>query len=234
MNADTHTQHVETDSDWSLLKAAAPASGKAAPTPAIPGGLPKVVLLGDSIRLGYQEFVRNALQGEATVLFPPENCRFSQYLLRFVANWKTDGQWGDDAALVHWNAGLWDCLRVDGEPPMTPLPFYREMLGRTHRRLRRHFPEAKLVFATTTPVIEAGYRQPERFARLNSEIADYNAAAREVLTPLGEEFDDLYDVMAGAPDEEHSDQTHWNTPAGTRRIGDAVVRCIRAALCAWA
>lgn len=227
-NNDTSSQNTEPDSDWSLLKNSASAE------PTVSGAfldrLPKVVLLGDSIRLGYQDHVRDALQSEAHVLFPPENCRFLQYLLRFVGNWKDDGQWGGDAALVHWNAGLWDCLRVDGEPPITPLPFYREMLARSHRRLRRNFPVAKIVFATTTPVNEAGYRKPERFLRLNAEIEAYNAAAREVLAPLGEAFDDLYAVMAGASPDDHSDQTHWNTPSGTRRIGDAVVRCIRGAL----
>lgn len=225
----------EADADWKLLKesaAATPsaafpgASGSAAPDPR----LPKVVLLGDSIRLGYQEYVLNALRGKAQVFYPPENSRFAQYLLRFIGNWQNDGGWGDDAALVHWNAGLWDVLRVDGEPPMTPLPFYRELLARTHRRLKLHFPAAKLVFATTTPIDEARVLNPERFARRNSEIEEYNAAAREVLAPLGEEFDDLHAVMAAAPPSDHSDLTHWNTPSGTRRIGDAVVRCILSAL----
>lgn len=222
------SQIAEPDSDWVLL--AKPSSGAGAADAAPQDGLSKVVLLGDSIRLGYQEYVRDALQGEAHVLYPPENSRFAQYLLRFVGNWKDAGNWGDDVALVHWNAGLWDCLRVDGEPPITPLPFYREMLARTHRRLRRHFPGAGLVFATTTPVNESGYRKPERFLRLNAEIEAFNAAAREVLAPLGEAFDDLHAAMAGATPEDHSDQTHWNTPSGTRRIGDAVIRCIRAAL----
>lgn len=221
---------AETDSDWSLLHNAGPASSDAATPSAAGNGLPKVVLLGDSIRLGYQNYVRDGLQGEAQVFFPEENCRFSQYLLRFIGNWKDAGQWGDDVALVHWNAGLWDCLRVDGEPPITPLPFYREMLARTHRRLRRHFPSARLVFALTTPVNEAGYRVPERFARINAEIEEYNAAARDVLAPLGEAFDDLYAVMSGAAPEDHSDQTHWNTPSGTQRIGGAVMRCIRSVL----
>ncbi len=216
------------DTDWNLLGTA---SGTPAEEPPAGGSaLPKTVLLGDSIRLGYQEYVRDALRGRTQVFFPPENSRFAQYLLRFVGNWKDAGKWGGDAAVVHWNAGLWDCLRVDGEPPMTPMPFYREMLARTHRRLRRHFPDAKLVFATTTPVHEAGYLHPERFARLNADIEALNEAAREVLAPLGESFDDLYAVMAGAPLSDHSDQTHWNTPSGTRRIGDAVVRCILAHL----
>lgn len=189
--------------------------------------LPRVVLLGDSIRMGYDRYVREALYGRAEVLFPGENCAFAQNVLRRVNMWKDAGRWGDDVALVHWNAGLWDCLRLDGDGPLTPLPVYRDFLVRIHGRLRRHFPDAKLVFATSTPVIEEGYVNPGLYARFNREIQDFNDAARDALEPLGESIDDLYAVMADAPAGEHSDMTHWYTPAGTRRIGEAVLRCVR-------
>ena len=192
--------------------------------------LPQVVLLGDSIRLGYDRPVREALFGRADVVFPSDNCAFAQNVLRRVDLWKSAGQWGGGAALVHWNAGLWDCLCLDGDGPLTSIPVYKEFLARIHRRLRHHFPAAKLVFATSTPVIENGYKDPAAFFRTNADIEAYNAAAREVLEPLGEEIDDLYAVMAAAPDAEHSDMTHWYTPAGTRRIGTAVLRNICGAL----
>ena len=37
----------------------------------------KVLLLGDSIRMGYDKYVTEQLAGEAEVLFPSENCRFA-------------------------------------------------------------------------------------------------------------------------------------------------------------
>ena len=190
--------------------------------------LPKVVLLGDSIRLGYDKYVRERLYGKAEVLFPGENCAFAQNVLRKVDMWKNGGGWGDDVALVHWNAGLWDTLLLDGEGTMTPLPVYGEFLARIHRRLRRHFPAAKLVFATSTPVLEEDYKDPGHFLRRNADIEAFNAAARRVLEPEGEAIDDLYAAMSEAPAEEHSDMTHWYTPAGTKRIGDAVLRCLAA------
>lgn len=217
---------AEADEDWRLLHAPDAAGNPAAADGGDDKSLPKVILLGDSIRLGYQNHVRDALRGRARVLFPPENSRFAQYLLRFIGNWQNDGGWGNDASIVHWNAGLWDCLRVDGDGPMTPMPFYRDLLARIHRRLRMRFPSAKLVFATTTPIDESRCAHPELFERRNAEIEEINAAAREVLGPLGEDFDDLYKIMASAPPSDHSDLTHWNTPSGTRRIGDAVARCI--------
>ena len=107
----------------------------------------KVVLIGDSIRLGYDKYIRNALGGVATVCSPEENCRFAQYVLRYAHEWKIAGEWGDDVDVVHWNAGLWDALRLFGEDPFTPLPFYADTLKRVHKRLRLLFPKAKIIFA---------------------------------------------------------------------------------------
>lgn len=192
--------------------------------------LPRVVLLGDSIRIGYDRYVREHLFGKAEVLFPGENCAFAQNILRRVDLWKRDYGWGDDIALVHWNAGLWDTLRLDGEGPLTPLPVYEGFIARIHRRLRVHFPVARLVFATSTPILEEGYTDPAHYARYNAEIRAYNDAARRVLEPQGELIDDLYAVMEQAPAEEHSDMTHWYTDAGTRRMGEAVLQCLHSVL----
>ena len=41
----------------------------------------KVMLLGDSIRLGYRAKVAKLLEGQAMVAGPEENCRFSAYTL---------------------------------------------------------------------------------------------------------------------------------------------------------
>ena len=35
----------------------------------------KIVLIGDSIRMGYCEYVKNSLRDVAEVYYPPENCR---------------------------------------------------------------------------------------------------------------------------------------------------------------
>ena len=42
----------------------------------------KVLLIGDSIRQGYDRYVKMSLEGEAEVFYPEENCRFSVYVLR--------------------------------------------------------------------------------------------------------------------------------------------------------
>ena len=44
----------------------------------------KVILIGDSIRMGYDKYIKASLEGEAEVFYPSENCRFATYVLRFV------------------------------------------------------------------------------------------------------------------------------------------------------
>lgn len=46
-----------------------------------------VILLGDSIRQGYDEFVAEGLSGVAQVYYPEENCRFSVFLFRSLDRW---------------------------------------------------------------------------------------------------------------------------------------------------
>ena len=78
------------------------------------------MLLGDSIRRGYDSAVKSTLEGKASVYFPEENCRFASYLLRNIHEYQTLIPEGK-VDVLHWNAGLWDCLRLFGVDPQTPL-----------------------------------------------------------------------------------------------------------------
>lgn len=184
----------------------------------------KIVLLGDSIRMGYDKYVRKSLEGSAEVFYPPENCRFTFYLLRTLREWMKNGILPADADVVHWNAGLWDMAVMYDDGPLVPPEVYRQTLERIHRRLQIHFPKAKLIFATSTAVQEEKYG-PD-FKRTNKSIEEYNAIARSVLEPLGEEIDDLYAVSLQATEAHHSDLTHYNTDAGRLLLGGAVVECL--------
>ena len=88
----------------------------------------KIVLLGDSIRLGYDKYVKMAFEDIAEVYYPAVNCCFASYLLRYLYDWKLKMGCGDDVDLVHWNAGLWDTLiLLDGENH-TPIAEYADTL----------------------------------------------------------------------------------------------------------
>ena len=92
----------------------------------------KILLIGDSIRMGYCRFVRELMQGEAEVFYPEDNCRFAQYTLRGLQDWQAQlGLW-NGVDLIHWNNGLWDVghlgIGATGEAeaarPIAPLPLH--------------------------------------------------------------------------------------------------------------
>lgn len=185
----------------------------------------KVLLLGDSIRMGYDEYVQMAFDGVAEVYYPAENGRFTTYTLRSLTEWERQlfglGK-GTQVDLIHWNVGLWDSLtQLDGEV-LTELELYRHNLNRIYKVMKIVFPNAKQVFATSTSVIDRLFAG-ERYTRCNATIEKYNQAAREVLEPLGVGINDLYSVAAGLPESCHSDATHFNTKEGQRALTQQVV-----------
>ena len=80
-----------------------------------------VVLIGDSIRMGYEAVVRRELQGFADVLASQDNggtttnviARFDEWAIKL----KPD--------LVHLNCGLHDIARAHGKPPGVPIEQYK-------------------------------------------------------------------------------------------------------------
>ena len=184
----------------------------------------KVVLFGDSIRLGYQKYVKDRFKGVAEVVYPEYNSMFAQYLLRYANVWMDEFSFPKDADLVHWNAGLWDVLRIMGDDLFTPPEFYAQTLRRIFERFKLLFPNAKQVFALSTAVAEEEYAPP--YQRLNADIERFNQIAVQTLTPLGVGFDDLYSVTKSAAKECRSDSTHFNTEQGILLVGEQVVSCL--------
>ena len=184
----------------------------------------KIVLIGDSIRMGYDKYVKDALDGTADVFYPTENCKFAEYVLRFAHEWKKEGNWGDDVDLVHWNAGLWDALELFGDEPLTSLDYYKEAIARIDRRLRMLFPKAKIVFATSTNVNEE--KSNPNFTRHNSTIEKYNETAISALSGTDTVINDLYPLTKSFPASYRSDWVHFYTPEGTEAIGGKVLSVI--------
>ena len=185
----------------------------------------KIILLGDSIRLGYDKYVKDALCDVAEVYYPNDSARFSEYTLRYLSDWKHDNGWGDDIDLVHWNTGLWDVLEMYGEEPISNPTQYGETIGKIARQIKILFPNAKQVFATSTSVIEEKYGSDRK--RHNATIEQYNKIAVEALEGTGCVINDLYVLTKNAPLEiRNGDPTHFYTPEGTKLIGDRVLSVI--------
>ena len=186
----------------------------------------RIYLIGDSIRLGYDSRVRELLAGEAILYWSMDNARYVNYTLRCLHEWAGADCDPEKVDLVHWNNGLWDVLHVLGDPlPQTTPDVYRQGLTRIIGRIRKVFPNAKIVFATTTSVIEE--RLKPSFYRKNSEIEQYNAIAREVMAENGVEIDDLYPVARNMSDDWHAEDGVHYTPEGYQALAESVAARLR-------
>ena len=182
-----------------------------------------VLLIGDSIRMGYDKAVKKTLEGKANVYFPAENCRFASYVLRYIHEYGSLVKDGD-VDVIHWNAGLWDCLRLFEEEPHTPMDVYAYYIDRICVRIKKAFPNAKVIFATSTSV--QSEKMQKDFKRYNEEIEKYNEAAVQVVKKHGFAVNDLYAVSVDLPDDAHSDPVHYYTPMGTEAFTNAVLSYI--------
>lgn len=195
-----------------------------------------VLLIGDSIRFGatsnpeyktadspgYGVYVAEMLKGKANVYAPDDNCRFAQYTLRYLYDWAKDIEC-EKIDVVHWNNGLWDVLRINGDEPLTPVDVYELMLGRVCKMIKKIFPNAKIIFALSTAVVEE-WARPD-FMRFNSDIEKYNEAAKRVLEKMGVTINDLYTVSAAFDNSLHADFVHFNEE-GSKILADAVIEKI--------
>ena len=186
-----------------------------------------ILLIGDSIRMGYDKSVQKTLSGIADVYFPDENCRFAVYVLRYLHNYK-GLLGGKKLDVLHWNAGLWDCLRLFGEDPLTPIEVYRYYIDRICQRIKKLFPDAKVIFATSTAVLSE--KMDDNFKRYNEEIEAYNQAAVSVVEQYGFTVNDLYTLSAMLPESTHSDPVHYYTPEGTEAFTNQVLHYLAEAM----
>ncbi len=183
-------------------------------------------LIGDSIRCGsvkspgYECFVREKLKGSCNVYSPDENCRFAQYTLRGLCDWVNQVDVAE-IDLVHWNNGLWDVLRLNGDEPLTPLDCYVYMLERVYKKIRLFFPNAKIIFAATTPVIEKN--SPPGWERRNAEIEKYNDEAKKLMNKLGVKVNDLYSAAKQFDESYYADWTHFNEK-GAIILADEIIK----------
>ena len=126
--------------------------------------LPNVLLIGDSISMGYTIPTRERLKGRANVYRPFENCGPTIRGLEQLDEWLGDRKWD----VIHFNWGLHDLRYVDAgvgltEPEkgrlFTSVDQYKENMGKLVSRLKT--TGAKLIWATTTPV-PAGARSRKK------------------------------------------------------------------------
>lgn len=189
-----------------------------------------VLLIGDSIRLGYEPAVRAALSDLAYVSGPSEVGQHTTNLLFHLWPWVIARQ----PDLVQLNAGHWDTKRVargeDGN--VVELDHYRANVRRIIQTIQRH-TWARVVWATTTPVLFHAYdvaqrRLPGGTSKHPDAITEYNRAAREEAAALGAPVVDLEAfVLSHGPEKLlQPDGVHF-TPAGYDWLGDQTAAFLR-------
>jgi len=188
--------------------------------------MPSVVLIGDSIRLGYQPFVREILSGEADVWGPKENGGTSVNVLAHLEPWAISRE----ADVIHLNCGLHDLKRLaDPARPDVGLDAYRDNV-RTILTTLGERTRSRIVWATTTPVNARWHEEQKRFVRLEVDVAAYNEAAVAVATELGLPVDDLCAAVEAAGRDAllGPDGVHFKEE-GYRLLAETVAESVRLA-----
>ena len=184
--------------------------------------LPLVVLIGDSIRMGYQDHVVSQLAGRAEVWVPKENGGDSCNVLAHLDQWIFARQ----PDVVHVNCGLHDLKRAFGAESAVSLVEYEGNVCQILQRLQREL-NGVVVWASTSPVDENWHHQNKGFDRLEADVDAYNAAARAVAVDLGVPIDDLFAVVEGEGKARllTQDGVHF-TEEGSQLLGRVVAECV--------
>ncbi|QDU28106.1 hypothetical protein ETAA8_31990 [Anatilimnocola aggregata] len=192
--------------------------------------LPKVLIIGDSISLGYTEPVKALLKERADVRRPKENCQHSANGVKKIDAWLGQEKWD----VIHFNFGIWDTHMLDATGALV-----RDETGKTGLRLR-HTPEqyrenlaailkkmqatkATIVFANTTPIMRYKGSRYEDLTKLNT-------VAAELMKSNDVAVNDLHSlVLPNAQEWQTADKVHFNK-LGNEHLAKQVADSISAAL----
>lgn len=143
--------------------------------------LPRVLLIGDSISIGYTLPVRELLKGKANVHRIPTNGGPTTNGLRNLKVWLGPGKWD----VIHFNFGIHDMKFMEPGKQQVPPEAYEKNLREIVKQLQA--TGAKLIWATTTPIPEGELNPPRTF----DKVPTYNSIARKVMTEAGVTINDL-------------------------------------------
>lgn len=184
----------------------------------------KVLLLGDSIRMGYDSIVKKLLKGECEVYYDDlDNGRFTSYTL-----WQANQLFAKYGRfdVVHWNNGYWDMnTEAPMKEPISTISEYQYMLRRIVKLCKEN--SEHIIFATTLPV-----PSPDAVRSYdNDTVIAYNRAAYEVMKEENIAVNDLYARIYKEPNfAKCSDRIHL-TEEGYQICAEQIVRKIRQTIC---
>lgn len=153
-----------------------------------------VILIGDSIRMGYQAVVQQQLAGPAEVWGPAKNGGNSQNVLDYLDAWVIARR----PDVVHLNCGLHDIKTPFGSNARAiSLSQYQTNLREIFTRIRRNVTGA-IIWATTTPINYARHHANKDFDRFEADVDSYNAVAVDVAREFEIPINNLHAVVVAA------------------------------------
>ncbi len=194
--------------------------------PEVDPNLPNVLLIGDSISIGYHVAAREALAGKANVYRPKINCGPTTRGLEQIDQWLGDRQWD----VVHWNFGLHDLkfMGPDGQNladpadptshPQVAIDDYRANIKTLAERIKQ---QAKVVIWRETTPVPTGAS-----GRVAGDAKRYNAAAAEALAEVGGVVTDpFFSFAETVADMQQPANVHY-TPEGSKALGQHVANTV--------
>lgn len=201
------------------------AKAKAAPSPAMApiqdvAGLPRVLLIGDSISIGYTLPVRKLLAGKANVHRIPANGGPTKNGVAKIQGWLGKSKWD----VIHFNWGIHDLKYMpDGKRQVEPADYEANLCSLVSTLKATG---AKLIWASTTPIPEGELNPPRKFG----QVAEYNAIAAKVMKENDIPMDDLNAWMTPRFEELHKPKDLHYTDAGSEHLARKVAEEIEKAL----
>ncbi|WDE97606.1 sulfatase-like hydrolase/transferase [Lentisphaera profundi] len=192
--------------------------------------LPNILIIGDSISIGYHKDLVTLMSGKANIFRPKTNCGDSNKGLQQIDKWLGKSKWD----IIHFNFGLHDlCYRhpdakvygnrdkINGTISVS-LDQYKKNLQLIINRLKK--TNAKLIWGSTTFVPEA---EAGRFQKDNIR---YNVAASEVMLENDILINDLFTTSKNFPEKlTNKGDVHFK-PKGSQKLAIQVVNTIKTLL----
>lgn len=186
--------------------------------------LPRILLIGDSISIGYTVPVRKLLRDKANVHRVLDNTRYASYGLKNLDKWLKGKPWD----VIHFNWGLWDICyrnpeaktqghRDKGNGIITATPEdYRKTLEKIVQALKK--TNAKLIWCATTPVPEG------EIGRIKGDEIKYNLIAMKIMRKNNIAINDLHAYILPRHDKIKAKKgdVHFS-PKGYNWIAEKVV-----------
>jgi acyl-CoA thioesterase-1 len=163
--------------------------------------LPNVLLLGDSISLGYAPLVAKKLAGKANVFRIKGSEQATVKIVgglrldtvaarEHLSDWLGDRKW----AVIHFNWGLHDLKLDDRDACQVLLADYQKNIHLLIQRLKT--ANAVLIWASTTPIPPGVDRRGGGIRRRPESEIPYNAAAKKIMEENKIDIDDLHALVA--------------------------------------